>query len=221
MSITVLDAYYKVYGQFILAISGLSGCNKRSVARELSKYINAKLIDQYDYYKQNFSEIITISGKDNSIDIVNWDSDDAIDWDKFNKDVIEYSKTSKVIILSVNLKTSLIKFNVDYNVYLNVNKSDCVKKRLKILEKSTDEDSDDRKLFKNNLFETKMYNVTFPYNEKTIKETKINKFIKISDMNAETIADVIWELVKNYLVMTMDNFNKKDYFEWIKNNSFK
>lgn len=222
MPITVLDAYFKVHGQFILALSGISGCNKKKVAVELSKYFNAKLIDQFDYYKKNYQEIITISSKDrsNSIDIINWDTDDAVDWEKFNADVINFSATSKVVILGFNLKPTLLQFNIDYHVFLNVNKRDCIKKRIKALEKLEDKVSDDFKLNEAGLFETKMYNVTFPYVDEIIKEMKINKFVKTADMSVETIAEIIWELVKNYLVMVMDNFNKKEYFEWIKSNKF-
>lgn len=220
MSITVLDAYFKVYGQFILAVSGISGCNKKRVAQELTNYFDAKFIDQFDYYKKNYSEIINVSGKGNSLDIINWDSDAAIDWDKFNDDVQKYAPTSKIIILGFNLKPDLIKFNIDYHVYLNVSKSDCIKKRLAFLEKHPEIENDDQKLVSAGLFETKMYNITFPFNEQVVKEMRINKFIKTQDMDAETIADIIWELVKNFLVMTMDNFNKQDYFEWTKEHKF-
>jgi len=220
MSITVLDAYFKVYGQFILAISGISGCNKKRVAQELSKYFNAKLIDQFDYYKKDYEEIITVSDKDNQIDIVNWDNNDAIDWDRFNEDVKKYSETSKIIILGFNLHSELIKFKIDYHIYLNVSKNECIKKRLKHLSKDPDGNSTDHKLIKNNLFEYKMYNITFPHNDEIIKEMKINKFVKTANLDTETIANIIWELVKNYLVLSMDNFNKYEYNEWSKNNKF-
>lgn len=222
MPITVLDAYFKVHGQFILALSGISGCNKRKVAVELSNYFSAKLIDQFDYYKKDYSEIITISNKDgsNSVDIVNWDSDNAIDWDKFNADVVNYSASSKIVILGFNLKPSLLKFNIDYHVFLNVNKGECIKKRIKHIEKVQDTVADDYKLYNAGLFETKMYNITFPFVDNTIKEMKINKFVKTSGMSVETIAEIIWELVKNYLVSSMENFNKEEYFEWIKTNKF-
>jgi len=65
-----------------------------------------------------------------------------------------------------------------------------------------------------------MYNITFPHNDEIIKEMKINKFVKTSDLDTETIANIIWELVKNYLVAAMDNFNKHEYHEWSKNNKF-
>lgn len=219
-SLTVLEAYFKVYSQFILAISGLSGCNKKGVAQELSKHFNAKLIDQYDYYKKDYQEVITVSGKGNSVDIINWDTDEAVDWEKFNKDVNKFAKISNVVILAFNLKTNLIDFNVDFHVYLNMNKSDCIKKRIKKLEKNKGGETDDHNLLNNNLFETKMFNITFPFNEAIVKEMKINKFIKISELKTKEIADIIWELVKIYLINAMENFNKKDYQEWIKTNKF-
>jgi len=220
MPITVLDAYFKVYGQFILAITGIPGCNKKKVAYELSKHFNAKLIDQFEYYKKDYSEIITISGKGVHEDIINWDADDAIDWNRFNEEVNKYASTSKIIILGFNLKPDLIKFNIDYNVYLNINKGDCIKKRIKKIESTTDLHTDDHKLLNAGLFETKMYNVTFPRNDEIIKEMKINKFVKTTGLKASVVADIIWELVKNYLVATMDTFNKEQYYEWAKTNKF-
>ena len=91
---------------------------------------------------------------------------------------------------------------------------------MKYLSKDPEGTSTDHKLIKNNLFEYKMYNITFPHNDEIIKEMKINKFVKTSDLDTETIANIIWELVKNYLVTAMDNFNKHEYHEWSKNNKF-
>ena len=46
----ILDAYIKFHSQFIVVISGITGCGKTSIAKKLNKTFNIQLINQTDYY---------------------------------------------------------------------------------------------------------------------------------------------------------------------------
>jgi len=70
-----VDAYIKFKGQLIIFISGLSGCGKTKVARKISRDLNLQLIEQFNYYKHDHDEKVTLS---NGKTVVNWSTDKAI-----------------------------------------------------------------------------------------------------------------------------------------------
>ncbi|ARF11005.1 AAA domain protein [Hokovirus HKV1] len=217
----ILEAYIKVYNQFIVVISGISGCKKTKVAREISKLLNIPFINQFEYYKSDYNKEITIKHKNNEIKIIDWDNPEAIDWDQFNNDVNNL-KSKGLVISCSNVDPKFINFNINYQIHLSMSKKTCIEKRINFLEKKKGNDlyNDDYKLLENNMFKTKMYEYTFPNYDNIIKNMKINKFINTSDLTDEQIIDTIWDIIISYIQITMDNFNKSDYFYWSKNNSF-
>jgi uridine kinase len=79
MSKNIVEKYIELKKQFIILISGLPGCGKRELGESIAKDFKFKLLNTYDYYKENYGETIKL-GDTLETTIINWYTDDAIDW---------------------------------------------------------------------------------------------------------------------------------------------
>lgn len=222
MPLNIVEAFIQVRGQLILVISGLSGCNKKKIAKIIANEMKLAFIDQYDYYRKGYKNTISIKRtpdeSGDSIEITDWINDDALDWEKFNDDVNKY-KINGLIICGFNFKPNLIHFSIDYQMHMSISKAACIEKRIKFLQKNGDNYPEDSKLVQDNLYETVMYKWIFPQYEKIIKEMKINKFIKVSDIDEEMVQN-IWDIIIAFISNEMDKFMKFEYKNWSKDNKF-
>jgi uridine kinase len=50
----IVEAYIKFNKGLIIVVSGISGCGKTTLARDIERDFNLKLIDQYDYYLEKY-----------------------------------------------------------------------------------------------------------------------------------------------------------------------
>lgn len=223
MPLNIVEAYVQARGQLILVISGLSGCNKKKVAKIVAKEMGLAFLDQYDYYRKGYKNTVKVlrtpDESGDSIEITDWVSDDAVDWDKFNAAVNDI-KNRGVVICGFNLKPILIRFSIDYQLHLSVSKGSCVEKRIKFLRKNGENYPEDYQLVQDNLYETVMYKWVFPQYEKIIKEMKINKFVKVGESTDDELVQTVWDLAIGFINKDMENFMKFEYKNWSKENKF-
>ena len=86
----------------IVGITGISTSGKSTIAKELQKHFGGQILCIDDFYgPENCFPEIEI--KELGIKVVNWDSPDAIDWEKFYKKLVELSSKSKIIYVDAFL----------------------------------------------------------------------------------------------------------------------
>jgi adenylate kinase family enzyme len=195
----IVEAYIKFNGQLVVLISGLPGCGKTGLGKSVARDFKIKLIDQYNYYKKDYDNKTTLP--DNTT-IVNWYTDDAIDWDKFNED-INAEKKSGVVVIGVSLPEDKLSFHPDTHIHLKISKQQCLEKRKVYLENNKDEYPEEYELLHTPAEKLKMNLLIFPYYLETIKKEKINKFININEIEDDKIYDEVFDylinLIQNYL----------------------
>lgn len=197
MPVTILDAYIEHFKQLIIVISGMSGSNKSDIAKELAGQLNCKHISQNNYLDSNFQQTTEINGKKIKI----WDSDDAIDWIKFNTAVGEALIEHKILVVSgTTFNKDKISFKVDYHIHLKLSKQVLLEKRHAFIE----EHADDPKYADNlNLDEQTerllMNTATYPYYLKMIESNVINKFLNINELQQDEISRKVFQLVIQFI----------------------
>lgn len=195
----IVEAYIKFRGQLLIFISGLPGCGKLKLAKNIARDFKLKIIDQYDYYKKDYDVTVTLH---NDIKLINWYTDDAVDWDRFNEDIDKF-KTNGLIVIGVALIESKITSKPDYHIHLNISKQLCMEKRKDFLKEHKEKYAEEYKSLETPIEKLKMNQLIFPYYLESTKKSKINKFININDMTDNQVYDIAFDaliaLVKKYL----------------------
>jgi cytidylate kinase len=191
----VVEAYIKFKGQLIIFISGLPACGKLRLAKTIQKDFKLKLINQYDYYKKDYDE--TTKLPDGTV-LINWYTDRAIDWNKFNID-IEGAKGEGIIVVGFSLPDHMMTSKPDYHIHLNMPKQLCIEKRAKYVTKHKDKHPEEYKLVGTPTEKLKMNQLIFPYYLASRKQSKINKFINIGDMKAAEIYNIAFDSLINFI----------------------
>lgn len=202
----IVEAYIKFKKQLLIFISGLPGCGKMELAKNISDDFNIKLIDQFDYYKTNYSVTTTLPDETK---LINWYTDDAIDWDHFNEDINEMKKDG-LIVVGISFPTDKMNTTPDYHIHLNISKQLCMEKRTEFLEKHKDEPKfkEDYDLIGTQTEKLKMNQLIYPYYLDSIKNAKINKFLNINELTYDQVYDTAFDL----LIDMINKYLKHDQY---------
>lgn len=194
---TILDAYIQHYKQLIIVISGMSGSNKSEIAGELANKLHAPHINQSNFMDNNFEQVVEINQKKIKI----WDSDDAIDFNAFNKAVEEELLLSKVIVVSgVSFNKDKIEFKIDYHIHLKLSKQVLLEKRHNFIKRHATESKYEDVLNLDEQTERQLMNqVTYPYYLKLIENSMINKFLNINEIQIDEISREVLKNVLNFV----------------------
>ena len=195
---TILDAYIKQFGQLIIVVSGMSGSNKTEIAIQMADNFKCNNINQQSYIHLDYEHYEDVNDKKIRI----WESDDAIDWDKFNQIVIDTPKNVPLIISGTSFNKTKITFQIDYHIHLSLNKQQLIHKRHEYIEKHKDEtaykdmlelDEDTEKFIINKFI--------YPYSLSTTDKNNvtIHKFIKIEDMTTTEIMEIIMKSLFKFI----------------------
>ena len=204
----IIEAYIKFKGQLIIFISGLPACGKMRLAKTIHKDFNLKIIDQFDYYKEEYDVITQL--KDGT-KLINWYTDDAIDWEKLNN-VIDESKDG-LIVVGFSLPDNRITVKPDYHIHLNISKQVCMEKRKKFVTKHKDKHPEEFKIIGTPTEKLKMNQLIFPYYLESTKNSKINKFINITNMKAEEIYNEAFDIIVDFIEDFLYQENKEQVTE--------
>lgn len=183
----IVEKYIEINSSLILFISGMSGCGKTQIGKFISRDFKIKLIDQDDYYIKSHDVKTKLGDKE----VINWYTDDAIDWDKFNKD-IEKAKTSGVIVIGNTLPDDRMALKPDLHIQLSMSKQECVRRRLLFLEH-------DKQDINEEFEKLKINKLAYPYYLETVNRSKINKFVNITEKSDDTIYDDIFDIVISFI----------------------
>ena len=108
------ESYIQQQKQLIIIISGLSGTNKIHIGQFISQQLNIKYLNHLPYINKN----------------KNINTDEYINWEKFNKKINKL-KTTGVIITTSVFPTDLINFKTDIHINLFISKTSLKKNKEK------------------------------------------------------------------------------------------
>jgi cytidylate kinase len=201
----IVEKYIEMVGQFIILISGLPGCGKQELGENLERDLKFKLLNTYHYNKTDYDDKIKLTNPENEeeIELINWYTDDAIDWDKLNNDINKYKKDG-VIVIGMSLPKDKINSESDYHIHLNISKQISMEKIQKYINKHQDKYADEFKLIGTPFERLKMNKLIFPYYLETTKMAKINKYITIKEMNDDEVYDMTFDLLMQYIQGYLD-----------------
>ena len=200
----IVEAYIKFNGQLIILVSGLSGCGKLALAKNIARDLKIKLLDQHNYYKKDYNVVTSLP---DGTKIINWYTDDAVEWDKFNDDVNKL-KQEGIVVVGMSFSGTKLNFEPDYHIHLNISKQLCLEKRKEFLEKHKDEYVDEYKVINTPTEKLIMNQFIFPYDLESTKNSKVNKFININELSDDQVYDVVFDVLKDFIQRWLDNYNK-------------
>jgi cytidylate kinase len=197
----IVEAYIKFKGQLLIFISGLPGCGKMELAKNISQDFKLKLIDQYDYYIKDYNVKAMLQ---DGVELINWYTDSAIDWERFNADINNF-KTSGLVVIGVSFPIDKLSSHADFHIHLNISKQICMQRRKEFLEKHKDDKQykEEFDLIDTQTEKLKMNQLIFPYYLDSIKKAKVNKFININEISNDQVYDIAYDyiidIIKKYL----------------------
>lgn len=201
----IVEAYIKFNGQLFIAVSGLPMCGKSILTENIARDFKLHILNQFDYYKQNYDVSITLPDGTN---LINYYTDDAIDWDKLNDDINKFKKKG-VIVRGISFPTNKINSQIDYHIHLSISKQLCIEKRKKFLEENKEKFKDQYDLIDSTEEKLKMNTLIYPFYLESRKNTKIDKFINTQELTDNQIYDVafdgIIEMIQKYLYQKNKN----------------
>lgn len=208
----IIEAYKKFNSKLIIIISGIDGCGKNSIAKQMAKELDLSWINQKDYYDKSYDKTVTLS---DDTTLVNLSTDEAIDWDKFNK-TVNKAKNKGLLISGVSFPTDKLKFEPDYHIHISLSKQNCIQRRQQFFEEHQDKYPEDYKLIGSTTESLKMNKLIYPYYLESIKNMKINKFINANKFSKDEAMEEVWNLLIKFIQQFVNWFNDNKYWDWKK-----
>lgn len=202
----IIEAYIKFKHKLIIIISGMSGSGKTKLAKNISKLFKLNLINLNNYCNKNYN----VMGKlPNGKNVINWDSDNIYNWDKFNEDVKNiYSQG--VIITGISFTKEKIKFNPDFHIHIKLSKQNLFNKRKDYIEEHMEECKNESRITDSNL-ELIIFNTfTYPYYLYIMNNSNITKYINANNLNDNNYDDKLYDETFDYLINQIEKklYNK-------------
>lgn len=195
MSKNIVQAYIDIKGQLLIFITGISGCGKIQLAKNIARDFKLKIIDQFYYHKKDYNQKILLP---NGKQIKNWYSDDATDWDKLNSDINKF-KSKGLIVIGSSLPDKKIEAKKDYHIHLNISKQICMEKRREFISKNKNKYPKEYLQINSPEEKLKMNQLIYPYFLKSTSESQINKFININDLSDSQIYDKSFQYLIDFI----------------------
>ena len=215
---SIVEAYIKFRKQLVILISGLSGSGISHLAKNISKDLKLQSLSYAKFCKQDYNKTATLP---NGETVINWDTDDVIDWAKFNVRIKELKK-SGVVAFSPAFPTDRLDkdLEVDAHIHIKLSKQNLFAKRQKYVQEHKEECKElagrkDEYLIFNKL--------SFPYYLSSIERSKITKFINANEfvqLKEEEYDNKLAEESFNYLMNIIGKWLEK-YNESVINKNFR
>ena len=188
----IIEAYTILRNRLIIVLVGIPGCGITKTAGHLSKRIQLPIINQSDYYKKDFSNMMQVS---DNLNINNWDSPNAIEWEEFNKDVIE-DGSDGIIVVMHNITKEFLQFEPDVCIQLTISDDICIGQKKSILKK-------ENPTISNKIVRLIFNNITLPEYQKSLVNIHFDNEYTVQgntkhDKLANTIMKLVFNKIKNY-----------------------
>lgn len=190
----IVEAYIKFKKGLIILVSGLSGCGKNDVAREIERDFKLTKLNLDDYCKEDYANTVELADK---TVITDWDNIDAYDWERFNEDVNKLKKKG-LVITGTYFTTNSLKFKPDVHVHIKITKEDLLKRRAKHINTSKC-NTNVRTYFNTPTYTLILNKLTLPQYYDSIKKSNITKFFNISEKTVEQLYDEIGDFLIEFI----------------------
>jgi len=200
----IVEAYIKLKGQFIIIVSGIEGCGKSVLVKKLHKNLNISRLSQTKFYKEDYDTKYKLP---NGTEVVNWDSDDAIDWKSFN-DKVDKMKGNGVIVTGLSFNKDKIKFKPDYQFHITMKKKECFNKKKEFINKNKDKYSEEFKDYESGKAKLVFNQLTFPYYQESMSSSNINKYLNASKFSLEELWETSYEIIIKHIENYLYNVHK-------------
>jgi uridine kinase len=177
----IIEKYIENKKSLIILISGFSGSGKTVIGKSLAKDLKLDFVNLNDFYKDDFKEYKQVG----NLNVIAWDSPDAINWDKFNKYVDEKIKkvngetNSGLVISGFAFPESKLKIHVDFHVHLKISKDDLIKNRQDFTSERVDSKLEGIKDLTPEIEKRILNAISFPIYLEMLKQSKFTKTINI------------------------------------------
>lgn len=200
----IVEAYIKFKGQLVILISGLSGTGKKELANKICRDLKIGYISTLKFCKKDYNNKIKLP---NGEEVINWDSDDAIDWKALNKE-IDSQKSKGVVVSGEVFPTKNMSVPIDFHLHIKKKKQDIIQNRKDFLEKHKNEPefSKEYKSMQDSTWAWKFNQITYPYYLKSVENSTITKFLNSSELNNDKIYDEAFD----YLMNSISKYLYKD-----------
>lgn len=189
MSKNIVEAYIEFYGQLVIVISGISGSGRAKLAANISEDFQIKMVNVTEYYKKDYDTVVKLP---NGTSVVNYDDDNAIDWDKFNE-YINSVKNKGIAIVCTVLPTSKIAFEVDYHVSLKISKQIAKDRITKYIQENPDKKMDlETEILRLNMLK-------YSYYFDGMDRMNVNRYVNASTINDSQIYDTVFDSIINMI----------------------
>ena len=186
----VVDAYLKKKLQLIILISGFSGSGKTLLARQIERDFKLKFINLNSYLKEDYSKTVEVT---ETLKLIDWDSPDAVDWEKFNNDINE-NKSKGIVVSGFGFLSDKLEFKQDFHIHLKISKEQLMKNRKEFIEENKDNKLNEISDEKTQLLI--LNKISYPHYLKYLDGLKIDKFI----ISMEKTPDTIYDETFDYLI---------------------
>lgn len=211
----IVEAYIKFKPGLVILISGISGAGTATLAKQISKDFKINLISYKDFLDESYNRVETINYNDKNIEIKNWDSDDAINWDKFIQ-AIKNAQSTGVVAFSPSFPQSKIDF-ADFHINIKLSKQNLLHRRLGYQSNNNTNNNKNQDETIDKELQTLLFNkFTYPYYLQTTSDAKITKFINANEyaqLPSKEYNDKVYDDVFDYLIKMiqdwLDNYSKK------------
>lgn len=198
--VNVVEAYIKFNSQLIILISGFSGSGKTLLAKNIEKDFKIEFLNLNDFYKSDYNEIVDLG---HDIKVVDWDNQEAIDWDKFN-DKVNSIKNKGIVISGFGFPNDKLKFKLDYHIHLKLSKEKLIKNRHEYLEENKDNPLNEIKDTRTEMFI--LNNLTFKHFMSIKDKSTYTLKIDTTEISPEQTYDQVFD----YLIQHIEkNIYKK------------
>lgn len=201
----IVEKYIDINKQFVICISGLPGCGKQELGALIARDFNFTILDGYNYYKKDYDEKITLKDEEgNELNLINWFTDDAIDWDKLNDDINKY-KSDGVVIIGISLPKDKINSVVDFHIHLNISKQVSMEKFRDYVTENKNKYPDEYAIINTPLEKLQMNKLIYPYYLESTKLALINKYITVKDMGYDEVYDIAFDVLMGFVQKFLDD----------------
>ena len=170
----IIEKYIEDKKSLIILISGFSGSGKTVIGKSLAKDLKLDFVNLNDFYKDDYSGSKMVG----NLKVIDWDSPDAINWDKFNK-YIDEIKNKGLVISGFAFPESKIKFHVNFHVHLKISKDDLIKNRQDFTSERVDSKLEEIKDLTPEIEKRILNAISFPIYLEMLKQSKFTKTINI------------------------------------------
>lgn len=189
----IVQAYTKFRGQTIILFSGFSGSGKTKIAKFIADLFNFEYLSLSSFYVDSkiYDKEENYTLLKNDVKVLDWDNVyRSINWDKFNE-AINKIKGKGVVVVGFGFPSRVLEFEPDFHIHIKIPKKNLIENREKYMEKhATDfylgkeagsETAEQQAIFERDKMILNL--VTYPTYLKVLEDSKIDKFINVSDLS--------------------------------------